>query len=94
MSKKAHEEIVAMIHLDKEVAEYFRNRDIKMTKKIYEVLKNNGYESPNLMEKIHIMNNLIDNLCHEIVYHNHEELNSNEMKTLVTKCIINLLENE
>lgn len=91
LSKSAHEEIMAMAHLDKEVAFYFHKREMEMTEKIYKLLVNNGFDSKNLMEKSHICIGLIDNLCHEIVYHKHSELNYGLMTDICISAIIDIL---
>lgn len=90
LSKSAHEEIMAMAHLDKEVAFYFHKREMEMTEKIYKLLVNNGFDSKNLMEKSHICIGLIDNLCHEIVYHKHERLDYNIMTNICINMIIDI----
>lgn len=91
LSQSAHEEIMAMAHSDKDVAFYFHKREIEMTEKIYDLLVENGFDSKNLMEKSHIAIGLIDNLCHEIVYHKHSELNYNVMTDICIETIVKLL---
>lgn len=91
LSQSAHEEIMAMAHSDKDVAFYFHKREIEMTEKIYDLLVENGFDSKNLMEKSHIAIGLIDNLCHEIVYHKHSELNYNVMTNICIETIVKLL---
>ena len=44
-----------------------------------------------LSEKVHIIIGIIDNLSHEIVYHKHDGLDYDKMKTLVINNIVNLL---
>ena len=91
LSQSAHEEIMAMAHSDKDVAFYFHKREIEMTKKIYDLLVENGFDNKNLMEKSHIAIGLIDNLCHEIVYHKHSELDYTVMTDICIETIVNLL---
>lgn len=91
LSQSAHEEIMAMAHSDKDVTFYFHKREIEMTEKIYDLLVKNGFDSKNLMEKSHIAIGLIDNLCHEIVYHKHSELNYNVMTDICIETIVKLL---
>ena len=91
LSQSAHEEIMAMAHSDKDVAFYFHKREIEMTQKIYDLLVENGFDSKNLMEKSHIAIGLIDNLCHEIVYHKHSELNYDIMTDMCINTIIYIL---
>ncbi len=91
LSQSAHEEIMAMAHSDKDVAFYFHKREMDMTIKICEVLIRNGFCEKNLMEKSHIIIGLIDNLCHEIVYHKHSELNYDIMTDMCINTIIYIL---
>lgn len=91
LSQSAHEEIMAMAHSDKDVAFYFHKREIEMTEKIYDLLVENGFNKKNLMEKSHIAIGLIDNLCHEIVYHKHSNLNYNVMINICIYTIVNML---
>ncbi len=91
MSQKAHEEITAMIHSDKEIAEFFREYEIYITNSIVKILLNSGFRPDNLTERVHISLHLIDDLCHEIVYHKHEEINYDIMTDIVIKSVIDLL---
>lgn len=92
LSQIAHEEIMAMIHSDKDIAYYFYKREIDMTYQISQILEDNGFEKENLNEKVHIVIGIIDNLCHEIVYHKHKELDYNKMTDFVIKSIVKLFE--
>lgn len=91
LSLIAHEEITAMIHSDKDVAYYFYKREMEMTNKIVETLIDNGFKINNIYEKVHIVIGLVDNLCHEIVYHKHKELNYAIMTDIVVNDIVNIL---
>ena len=93
VSNIAHEEITAMIHSDKKVAEYYYKRELEMTNSIKEILLNNNFEDNNLSEKVHIMIGLIDNLCHEIIYHKHNDMDYDKMTNLVVDMIKNLFKN-
>lgn len=92
LSQAAHEEITAMTHSDKEIADFFQKNEIYMTKTIANLLIENDFNKENLLEKVHIALNLIDNLCHEIVYHKHEELNYDIMTENVIDLIVDLLQ--
>jgi AcrR family transcriptional regulator len=94
VSDVAHEEIMAMIHSDKKIAEYYYNRELEMTNSIKEILINNGFKDENLYERVHIMIGLIDNLCHEIIYHKHNDMDYNAMTNLVIDDIKNLFKND
>lgn len=91
LSQIAHEEIMSMTHSDKEIAKFFQENEMTMTKNISEILLDNGFNSKNLGEKVHIAIHLIDDLCHEIVYHKHKDLNYDVMINLVIDSILNLM---
>ena len=90
VSKIAHEEIISMVHSDEEVAKYYYKREIEATKQIKNILIANNFKDNNLTEKVHIMLGMIDNLCHEIIYHKHKNMNYEEMTDIVINSIINL----
>ena len=91
LSQTAHEEITAMTHSDKDIAYYFYKKEIEMTQKISQILKNNGFEKDDLYERVHVVIGLIDNLCHEIIYHKHKELDYDKMTNLVINSIVKIL---
>ena len=91
LSEVAHEEITAMTHSDKDIAFFFYKREMEMTNKMSSILINNGLNISNIKEKVHIGIGLIDNLCHEIVYHKHKELDYNAMTNIIVNEIVNLL---
>ena len=93
LSQVAHEEIMAMTHSDKEIAEFFQENEMVMTKNISKILVDNGFDSKNLDEKVHISIHLIDDLCHEIVYHKHKDLDYDVMINLVIENILNFMWN-
>lgn len=91
ISKKSHEELMAMTHLDSDVSKIFKQSEIDTTNKIIERLEKKNFCIKNSKEKVHIILNLVDNLCHEIVYHRHSELNYEIMKKEVVNLILNLI---
>lgn len=91
LSKKAHEEMMALSHLDEDIAQIFHDKEMITTKKIVEVLEKNKIDSNNLIEKVHIIIGIVENYCHEIVYHKHTSLNYNFMKQEVINVITNIL---
>lgn len=94
ISNVAHEEIMSMVHSDKRIAEYYYKRELEITNSIKEILINNNFSDNNLSEKVHIMLGLIDNLCHEIIYHKHNNMNYNIMENLIIENIKNLFKND
>ena len=91
ISKKAHEEMMAMSHLDEDIAKIFHDRELTMTNKIVSILKYNNFNNQNIYEKVHIIIGIVDNLCHEIVYHKHNTINYNVMREEVINIIMYIL---
>ncbi|MBQ8891640.1 MAG: TetR/AcrR family transcriptional regulator [Bacilli bacterium] len=94
LSKTAHEEITAMMHSDKDVAKYFYNKELETTKSIKNLLIENKFIDNNLNEKVHIMIGMIDNLCHEVIYHKHKDMNYDIMTDIVINNIKELFKND
>ena len=65
--------------------------DSKTTEKIVSLLKENNINISNPLEKVHIITNILDNFCHEVVYHRHKKINYDIMKKEVIKVIINMV---
>lgn len=91
IKKKAHEELMAMSYLDSDISSIFNNSEMIMTKKVSNILVNSGFPKTNILEKVHIAIGIIDNYCHEVVYHKHKDLNYDIMKENILDIIINLL---
>lgn len=91
IKKEAHEELIAMTNLDDEIAKIFTESELRMTKQISEVLIKSGFDETNIEEKVHIAINMIDNYCHEVVYHKHKDLNYDAMKEEILNIIVNIL---
>ena len=91
ISETAHEEIWALQHSDKAVAEIFNNYEIETTNNLVEILQANNINPENINEKAHLIVSIIDNLCHELVYHKHENMNYDAMTHIVINTIIYLL---
>ena len=94
VSNVAHEEIMAMVHSDKRVADYYYKRELEMTNTLKNILVINNFNEENLYEKVHIMMGLIDNLCHEVIYHKHNDMNYDVMTNLVIENIKELFKND
>ena len=94
VSNAAHEELMAMVHSDDKIAEYYYKRELETTNLIKNLLINNGFKDDHLYEKVHIMMGLIDNLCHEIIYHKHISMNYDIMTDLVVDSVKNLFKKD
>lgn len=91
MTKKAHQELMSMSCLDKEVLKIFSDKELEITEKLVDILKHNGFSEINLNEKVHLIINLIDDLCHETVYHKHQNINYDVLIDETVKLIVNIL---
>ncbi len=92
LSLVAHEEIMAMVHSDKEIADFYHQYELNSTKNIVDFLQNKGINKKNLTEVVHISMGLVDNLCHEVVYHKHNNIDYNNMIELVLDTIVHLIQ--
>ena len=93
LSKNAHEEMIALSHLDPDIAEIFHQKELDTTTVIVKTLKENNISSENLLEKVHIIIGIVENYCHEVVYHHHKNMNYDIMKKEVIKIITSILTN-
>lgn len=91
LSKKAHEEMVALSHLDEDIAKIFHDKEVMTTEIIVDTLNSYGIKQDNLFEKVHIIIGIVENYCHEIVYHHHEMVNYEVMKEEVIKIVSSIL---
>ena len=57
---------------------------------VYNHYKRVAYEE-NIEEKVHIIIGIVDNYCHEVVYHKHKTLDYGVMKKQIIKIIKDLL---
>ena len=91
ISKKAHEELMAMSHLDEDIANIFKDSELEMTDKILKILEYNDIRFENPIERIHIIIGIVENFCHEIVYHKHDKINYELMENEIINLIMKLL---
>lgn len=61
------------------------------TEIIVKTFNNYGIDKENLFEKVHIIIGIVENYCHEIVYHHYEVVNYEVMKNEVIKIISSIL---
>lgn len=89
--KRAHEEILALAHLDEDIDKIFLEQEVEATKAVTNVLRENGIGGEGLEERVHIIIGIVENYCHEIVYHKHSILNYDVMKNEVINVICHML---
>ena len=88
LTKNAHKELMSMSCLDNEVFAIFNFNEEAATEK----LVNNFPNTINIKEKVHLLINMVDNLCHEIVYHHHDGYDYEFMKEETIKLIEYMME--
>ncbi len=91
LTEAAHEEMMAMSHSDKDVGAFFKNFEITTASTIVDLLNKNGITAPNLHEKVHIAVGLIENLCHEVIFHRHPSLNYDAMTDEIVNIITHMI---
>lgn len=89
--KSAHEEMMAMSHLDEDVGTFFREFEMSTITILANKLSGLGIEVSNPLEKMHIAFNLIESYCHEVVYHNNKMLDYQVMKMQIINIIYGML---
>jgi len=82
---------LAMSHLDNDVAEIFKIQEMDTAHQIEKIFKKCEFDVQYSKEKIHLMMHLIEDLCHELVYHKHSEINYDIMKSITIETVINIL---
>ena len=89
-----HEEMIALSHLDHDVHEQFLQFEIFVNNEIIGVLNSHGIMFDNMTERVHLAYNLIENLCHEYVYHKHESIDYDQMISLTTQMLLLIFESK
>ena len=74
-----------------EVANIFKETELELTNMIVCILESNHIKIKNPAEKIHIAVGIIENFCHEVVYHQHHKIDYEIMENEVIKMVVNLL---
>ncbi|MDF2986710.1 MAG: transcriptional regulator, TetR family [Eubacterium sp.] len=94
LSRTAHEEMLAMSHTDEDVRNYFCYFEETTTNTIVKLMEQHGIKPANAYEKVHIAMGMIENLCHEIVYHKHEYMNYEVMKKEVVSAVVKMVSDQ
>lgn len=88
-NKVAHEEMVAMSHLDEDVSNSFLKNEENTNEYFIGFLKK-YYNGEHLTEKTHVAYNILEDICHEFVYHKHKDMDSKYMQDMVVDMIYKL----
>lgn len=89
--QNAHKEIESLVMTNEDIARIMYEFEMRTTKDLEIFLKKAGFAPENLLEKTHIIYNMIESLCHELTFHRHEELNCEQMRAIVVDAILAML---
>lgn len=89
--QSGHKEIEALTMTDDVIANIMQKTELQITQQLELLLAQAGFASEDLPEKTHIIYNLVESLCHELTFHQHENLNEVKMRQIVIDTIIFLL---
>lgn len=89
--QNGHKEIEALTMTDEVIASIMLKTELQITTQLELLLTQAGFASEDLPEKTHIIYNLVESLCHEITFHQHENINEVKMREIVINTIIYLL---
>ncbi|MDE6618887.1 MAG: TetR/AcrR family transcriptional regulator [Lachnospiraceae bacterium] len=89
--RNAHKEIESLVMTNQDIARIMYEFEMRTTKDLEIFLKKAGFAPENLLEKTHIIYNMIESLCHELTFHRHEELNCEQMRAIVVDAILAML---
>lgn len=87
----AHREIEALVMMDEETAHIMYELEIRTTRDLEAFLRKAGFPPENLLEKTHVIYNMIESLCHEITFHNHEGIDCGQMRAIVVEAVLTIL---
>lgn len=94
MDKSVFEEVDALSHYDADVSALVKNANETMINEITAILPSFGIHSPHPHEKLHIVFNLVESYCHEVVYSREECKDYDYLKNLIIETCIHLLEQD
>ena len=89
--ENAHKEIAALTMTDETIARIMFETELQITKQLEQLLTKAGFDTQNLPEKTHIIYNLMESLCHELTFHQHDGLDYASMRQIVTDTIVFIL---
>lgn len=87
----AHEEMVAMSHIDEDVHTLFMEEEKKITDTIAQHIVALGYSPHNIRERTHLAYNMTESLCHEYVYHRHDYVDYEKLTDITVQLLIKLI---
>lgn len=87
---KMHEVLHSLTSVDEKVRKAFIDQEDTITRAFTEKLVSLGENKEGLSEKVHVAMNLVQSFCHESIFDQHDYLNYEYMKNLVSEMVISL----
>lgn len=87
----AHREIESLVMTNDDVAQIMFESEMRITQDLEAFLLEVGFPPENLLEKTHIIYNMIESLCHELTFHKHKGLDENKMRAIVVDTVLTIL---
>lgn len=81
ISRKAHEELAELSHHDSDISNYYFEHEMIIVNEISKIFTLNNIIVSNEREKIHIIMDLVESYCHEVVYNRHNEIDYDVLKS-------------
>lgn len=91
MSKSMHQEMAALSYTEPELEELMDETNEQLVLSIMQLFDQYGIHPSNSKEKIHMIIDLVESLCHKIIYNKHNDLNYDVMIDTAVELIIAML---
>jgi len=91
LGKSVHEEMQALSHIDKDISDLYCRLQSDLASNFVDLMSQFDIRPTNAYEKAHLIIDIVENLSHEIVYHQHEYLNYEVMTEEAVKVIVDML---
>ncbi len=88
ISEKAYRQLQALQNSDEEVFQIFKQKEMETTEKIEGILQQQGFQIHNQRERVHFLIHMIDVLCQELSYHQHQNFNYQQMTKETIRMIM------
>lgn len=88
ISEKAYRQLQALQNSDEEVFQIFKQKEMETTEEIEEILQHQGFQIQNQRERVHFLIHMIDVLCQELSYHQHQNFNYQQMTKETIRMIM------
>ena len=66
------------------------NFELEVNEELLKVLDTHKLKFTDAKEKVHLAYNLVENLCHEYVYHKHENIDYKKIIELTTQSLLSI----